>query len=64
MPTVDLTDEELRDAAMAARFASIQAQRDNDAQPNPRISQAYAASTARYTALGERFERAARPEVS
>jgi hypothetical protein len=58
MPTVDLTAEELRDAAMAARLAAVQAQRDAAAQPNPRISAAFAAAADRYKTLGERFEQA------
>jgi hypothetical protein len=63
MPLLDLTDAELRDAAQAARLAAHRAQQDAAAQPNPRISAAFAADAERYTALGERFEaaRAKRP---
>jgi len=58
MPDVTLTDAELRDAAQAAPLAAVQAQRDAEAQPNPRISETFADDVARYTALGARFERA------
>jgi len=48
VPEVTLTDEELRDAAQAARLAARQAERDGVAQQNSRIQQMFAAD-------GERF---------
>jgi hypothetical protein len=58
MPLIDLTAEELRDAAMAARAAASRAQQDSAAQPNPRISLVFAADAERYTRLGRKFETA------
>jgi hypothetical protein len=63
MPDLTLTEEELRDAAQAARLAAHRAQQDAAAQPNPRISATFGADAERYTTLCERFEaaRAKRP---
>jgi len=63
VPTLDLIDDEVRDAAQAARSAAYRTQQDAAAQPNPRISATFAADAERYTALCERFEaaRAKRP---
>jgi hypothetical protein len=58
MPTIDLTNDELRDCAQALRIAARQAQSDADAQPNPRIQQIFLGGVQRYSALSERFERA------
>lgn len=58
MPDITLSDDELRDAAQAARIGARQAERDADAQLNPRIKQTLIDSVRRYTALGERFENA------
>jgi hypothetical protein len=55
-----LTDEELRDAAQAARLAAHRAQQDADAQPNPRINATLARDAERYRLLGEKFEAAKR----
>jgi hypothetical protein len=64
MPDPTLTDDELRDAAQAARLAAWQAQKDAEAQPNQRISQTFAADVERYTALGGKFERARQRDAS
>jgi hypothetical protein len=56
VPDLTLTDEELRDAAQAARMAAHRAQQDAAAQPNPRISAAFAAAAELYTQLAQKFE--------
>jgi hypothetical protein len=58
MPTIELTNDELRDCALALRIAASQAQRDADAQTNPRIQQIFLGGVKRCTALSERFEAA------
>jgi hypothetical protein len=58
MPTIELTDDELRDSAQALRIATRQAQRDADAQQNPRVQQLFIDGARRYAALSERFETA------
>jgi hypothetical protein len=60
MPLIDLSDDELRDAAQAARLAAAQAQKDAAAQPNPRISATFGADAERYARLAEKLERARR----
>lgn len=60
MPTLDLTTEELRDAAMASRAAAQRAKLDAGINENPRIKAAFAASAERYGALSEKLERARR----
>jgi hypothetical protein len=57
MPLIELTDDELRDAAQASRVAAAQAKKDEAAQPNPRISATFAADAERYALLAETFER-------
>lgn len=56
MPTVELSDDELRDSAQAARVAAAQAKKDAVAQLNPRISAMFAESVVRYTRLARKFE--------
>jgi hypothetical protein len=58
--TLELSDDELRDAAMAARAAAWRAQHDADNQSNPRSNATFAAVAARYAALAEMFEHARR----
>ena len=60
MPGIELSGNELRDVAQAARLAAAQAKKDEVAQPNPRISRTFAESVVRYTRLAEKFERAKR----
>jgi hypothetical protein len=62
MPTIELTDDELRDSAQALRIAARQAQSDADAQPNPRIQPIFMDGVQRYTALSGRFEMARKVE--
>jgi hypothetical protein len=57
---VELSDEELRDAAQAARLAARQAQADSEHQSNRRLAAGFAADAERYTRLAERFEAARR----
>jgi hypothetical protein len=56
--TLELTDDELRDAAQAARLAVAQAQKDATAQPNPRISATFLECSKCYVRLAEKFEEA------
>jgi hypothetical protein len=58
MPLIELTDDELRDAAMAARIAAMRAEQDAAAQANPRIKATFADGVARYATLGKKFEQA------
>jgi hypothetical protein len=58
MSTLDFTDDELRDAAMAARVAARQAEQDAAMQTNPRINRTFREATARYTQLSDKFEHA------
>jgi hypothetical protein len=56
MANLEFTDDELRDAAQAARLAAAQAEKDEAAQSNPRISATFAEAVERYTRLAEKFE--------
>jgi hypothetical protein len=58
VPDLSLTDEELRDAAQAARLAAWRAQKDTDTQPHPRINAAFAADAERYKRLSAKFDAA------
>jgi hypothetical protein len=58
MPLIELSDDELSDAAQAARLAAAQAQKDAAAQSNPRISATFAESVERYTRLSVKFDSA------
>jgi hypothetical protein len=60
MPLIELSEQELRDAAQAARLAAHRAQQDAAAQLNPRISATFAADAERYARLAEKFEQARR----
>ena len=53
-----LTDDELQDAAQAARIASVQAEGDAERQSNPRIKGMFDSSARRWRELAEKFERA------
>jgi len=56
MPTIQLSDEEIRDAALAARAATLRAALDARAQSNPRIVAALTSGAERYARLSEKFE--------
>ena len=58
MRTLQLEDDELRDAAQAARLACQQAEKDADKHTNPRVRAMYDNAARRYRELAERFERA------
>jgi len=55
---LDLTDDELQDAAQAARLASVQAEKDADRQSNPSIKSLLDGSARRWRELAAKFERA------
>jgi hypothetical protein len=56
MPILDLTDDELRYAAEAARGAARRAQKDSSLQPNLNIRSMFAAMAAGYRRLAVKFE--------
>jgi hypothetical protein len=58
MPPLNLTDDELQDAAQAARIASVQAEQDADRQTNPKIKGMFDNSARRWRELADKFERA------
>jgi hypothetical protein len=58
MNTLNFTDDELQDAAQAARIASIQAETDADKQSSPRVKALFDSSARRWRELAEKFERA------
>jgi hypothetical protein len=51
-----LTNDELRDAAQAARLAAAQAQRDAETHTNPRINATFVAAVERYKRLAAKFD--------
>jgi hypothetical protein len=61
MPTLELTDIELRDSAQAARLACRRAHQDGALQPNPAIKNRFMADAARYRAFGQKFDEARQP---
>ena len=58
MTPLNLTDDELQDAAQAARIASVQAETDADKQSSPRVKGMFENSARRWRELAEKFERA------
>jgi hypothetical protein len=58
MPTLDLEDEELRDAAKAAWLASLEAEKDAETQSNAKVRAMFDNAARRYRELAEKFERA------
>lgn len=58
MSTIQFTDEELQDAAEAARLASAQADKEAEKQNSPRIRAMWDASARRFAELAKKFERA------
>jgi chromosome segregation ATPase len=55
---LDFTDDELQDAAQAARVASVQAEKDAERQSNPRIKAMFDGTARRFSELAAKFERA------
>jgi hypothetical protein len=58
MPDITLTNDELRDSAIAARIAPSEAAHDAERQENPRIKQTFSEAAQRYLTLAEKFESA------
>jgi len=58
MTPINLTDDELMDAAQAARIACVQAETDSDKQSSPRVKAMFDSSARRWRELAEKFERA------
>jgi hypothetical protein len=58
MNPLNLTDDELQDAAQAARIASVQAETDADKQSSPRVRSMFENSARRWRELADKFERA------
>jgi hypothetical protein len=58
MNPLNLTDDELQDAAQAARIASVQAEADAEKQSSPRVKSMFDSSARRWRELAEKFERA------
>ena len=55
---LQLTDDELQDAAQAARIACVQAEKDAEKQSNPTIKGMFDSSARRWRELAAKFERA------
>jgi hypothetical protein len=58
MNALNLSDDELQDAAQAARIACVQAEHDAERQSNPRIKSMFDSSARRWRELANKFERA------
>jgi hypothetical protein len=58
MPHINLSPDELQDAAQAARVAAAQAEKDAEKQSSPSIRAMFDSSARRFRELAERFERA------
>ena len=58
MTPLNLSDDELMDAAQAARIACVQAENDSDKQSSPRVKAMFDSSARRWRELAEKFERA------
>ena len=60
MHSVNFTDDELQDAAEAARVAALQAEGDAEKQINPTVRAMFDSSARRWRELATKFERARR----
>ncbi len=58
MNTLNFTDDELQDAAEAARLASEHADKEADKQNSPRVRAMLDATARRFAELAKKFERA------
>ncbi len=58
MTPLNLTDDELQDAAQAARLASEQAEKDAERHTNPTIRSMFDGTARRWRELAAKFERA------
>lgn len=58
MNTLQFTDDELQDAAEAARLASEQADKEAEKQNSPRVRAMLDGNARRFSELAKKFERA------
>ena len=58
MQRIELTDDEMQDAAQASRIASVQAEEDAKKQSNPGVRAIFDNTARRYRELATKFERA------
>jgi hypothetical protein len=58
MSTLNFTDDELQDAAEAARLASAQADKEAEKQHSPRLKAMLDGNARRFAELAKKFERA------
>jgi hypothetical protein len=58
MKPLNLTDDELQDAAQAARIASEQAEKDAERHTNPTLRSMFDGTARRWRELAAKFERA------
>jgi hypothetical protein len=58
MTPLQLTDDELLDAAQAARIAAVQAEKDAEKQSNPTLRSMFDSSARRWREFETKFERA------
>ena len=63
MTPLNLTDDELQDAAQAARIASEQAEKDAERHTNPIIRSMFDGTARRWRELADKFERARFGEI-
>ena len=60
MTALQFTDDELQDAAQAARAASNLAEKDAERQSNPKVRGLFENTARRFRELADKFERARR----
>jgi hypothetical protein len=60
MPSLNLCDDELQDAAQAARVACVQAEKDAEKQSSPKVKGMFENAARRFRELADRFEKARR----
>lgn len=58
MPSIDLTDSELQQAAQGARMGAVQAEKDAAQQSSPGVRANFEASAKRYRDLAAKLEQA------
>lgn len=64
MPTLDLSDNELQNAAQAARVARQQATDDASKQSNPSVRSIFETTARRFAELAAKFEQARKSDDS
>ena len=60
MTPLKLSDDELQDAAQAARIASVQSEKDAERQSSPKVRGLFENCARRFRELADKFERARR----